>query len=237
MDQRLQSITVIALLLMNSGVLSSTATASSGCSLPSGPVTLTLVNGTSSYYVAVLSNVPTGYDVADGVYPNWCVDRRYVTVRDTSIEVLLYSSLASPPDLEPHWDMVNYILNHKRGSMMDVQNAIWYFIKMGNVGWWSGFSPSAVSNAIVEDALANGTGYVPNQNELLAVVCYLTTETQITIIEARRSISVGGYSYSVLTASNAASIAPCLVSIMTVIAVLVWFRNRIGTKIRERHEF
>jgi hypothetical protein len=227
---------ILVVFVVSSGmVLLPTAKATPPPNLPSVPVTIKLVNGTTSYYVATLSNVPVGYDVANGVYANWCVDKRYTVIRNTSIEVQLYSSLGSPPNLEPQWDMVNYILNHKQGAMMDIQDAIWYFIKMSSVGWWPGSAPSATSLAIVSDALANGGGYVPGQGELLAVVCYPTTATQITIIEIRRPIlSVGGYSYS--TGESAyGHLMPYLTSLMILAVFLVEFRRKQGTKVRE-HE-
>lgn len=233
MNHRLLHI-ILIVFVMTSGMFLSTAKATSWPNLPSVPVTMKLVNGTTSYYVATLSNVPVGYDVANGVYPNWCVDRRYITIRDTSIEVMLYSSLGSPANLEPHWDMVNYILNHKQGNMMDIQNAIWYFIKMGTMGWWLGAAPSATSLAIVNDALTNGMGYIPSQGELLAVICYPTTApTQITIIETKRPVLVGGYSYSMGKTSNAGNPMPYLTSITILTAFLVGFRRKTRTKAGE----
>ena len=49
-------------------------------------------------------------------------------VRDVNHGVTLYSSIPTPPVLSSiQWGAINYILNHKQGSMMDVQNAIWHF--------------------------------------------------------------------------------------------------------------
>ena len=233
MNRRLLHIILIVFAL-TSGIFMSTAKAAPWPNLPSVPVTMKLVNGTTSYYVATLSNIPVGYDVANGAYPNWCVDRRYITVRDTNIEVLLYSSLSSPANLEPHWDMVNYILNHKQGNMTDIQDAIWYFIKMGSMGWWPGSAPSATSLAIVNDALANGMGYIPSKDELLAIICYPpTTPTQITIIETKRPVPVGGYSYSMGKTNNARHLMPYLTSITILTVFLVEFKRKTGTKARE----
>jgi hypothetical protein len=51
--------------------------------------------------------------------------------------------------------------------MTDIQKAIWYFINMvGN------YSPSsATAMAIVNDALANGNGFIPQTGEIIAVIC------------------------------------------------------------------
>lgn len=208
-------------------MLLSNTRAASWPNLPPVPVTMKLMNGTSSYYIATLSNVPAGYDVAYGTYPNWCVDRRYTAIRNVSIEVVLNSSLNPPANIEPYWEMVNYILNHKQGNMADIQDAIWYFIKMGSLGWWSGATPSATSLAIVSEALAYGKGYVPHQGEFLAVVCYpSSTPTQITLIEIRIPQSptapVGGYSYSMeISNKTGRQVMPYLASIIILTAFLV----------------
>lgn len=235
MNCRLVSIALMFFVVTSGMAVLTARAAASWPTLPSVPVTIRLVNGTATYYVATLSNVPSGFDVSDGVYPDWCVDKRYNAVRDASFEVLLYSSLDSPPSLEPHWDMVNYILNHEQGGMIDVQDAIWYFIKMGSVGWWPGATPSATSVAIVNDALANGTGFVPGQGELLAVAALpLVSPNQITIIELRIpvvpvSVPVGGYSFSIVKASteanNVAGFLPYLTLILVLTVLLVEFRR------------
>ncbi|KON33150.1 MAG: hypothetical protein AC479_05560 [miscellaneous Crenarchaeota group-6 archaeon AD8-1] len=152
--------------------------------LPPGLVTLQVADDTNSYFISTLSAVPAGYDVADGSYPGWCVDMRTDIPREEDILVTLYSSLTPPLDLaSERWDMVNYILNNKEGlEMMDIQRAIWYFVKMDGVGWWNG-SPGAGAQAIVDDAEANGDGFIPGEGEILAIICMPETETQITIIE------------------------------------------------------
>lgn len=215
------------------GVFLPTAKAPSYPNLPSVPVTMNVVNGTASYYVATLSNVPDGYDVTNGTYDNWCVDRRYTTIRGTDIQVQLYSSLNPPPELEPQWDKVNYILNNKRGGRMDIQDAIWYFIKMGSFGWWPGATPSIISQDIVNDAWANGNGYVPRQGELLAVIAVPTTATQITIIETLIPVlPVGGYSHSAGQIVYG-QLVPYLASLMILATVLVELRHKTRVKARK----
>jgi len=62
----------------------------------------------------------------------WCIDQGHSMCYDP-MQVTLYSSYDSIinqlyPDED--WDKVNYLLNHKHpsASVMDIQNAIWYFI-------------------------------------------------------------------------------------------------------------
>jgi hypothetical protein len=226
---------ILMVFVVSPGMFLSTAKASTAPKLPSVAVTMTVVNGTASYYVASLSNVPLGYDVANGVYTDWCVDRRYTTVRGSNIQVVLYSSVAPPANLSSQrWDKVNYILNHKQGGMMDIQNAIWYFVKMGGVGWWNGSSPSATSLATVSDALAHGNGYVPGPGGLLAVICLPLTQTQITVIEFQLKIPVpvGGYSYSIAKTNSTGNFMPYLASMTVLPVLLVVFKRKTGTKAR-----
>ena len=167
--------------------------------LPPDPVTMTIYDGTISYFDTVLSNVPSGYNVANRIYLGWCNDIRYDIPRDTDFSVMLYSSCAPPVGLVgERWDMINYILNHKQGEMMDIQQAIWYFMKYPDgtpeAEWRPEYTPTPAAQAIVDDALANGAGFVPGPGEVVAVICYPAEETQIPIIElrVRHPKSVGG---------------------------------------------
>jgi len=213
----------------------STAKAATWPNLPSAPVTLKVVNGTISYYTATLSNVPLGYDVVNGAYCDWCVDRRYTMVRNSSIPIILYSSLAPPANLSSQkWNMVNYILDYKRGGMKDVQDAIWYFVKMDGVGWWNGSTPSATSQDIVNDALANGTGYTPRPGQMLAIICYPeTAPAQITVITIPVPmpplppiVFTGGYSYSIAKTNSFGYLIPCLGSVVILAVFLVVFKRK-----------
>jgi len=54
--------------LMFSGVLMNIV-AAAWPNLPSTAVQLTVVDGTTSYFISTLSGVPAGFDVHNGVYP------------------------------------------------------------------------------------------------------------------------------------------------------------------------
>ena len=228
----LLSISLVVLLIC-SGFSSSSVRASPWPVLPSSVVVIRLMNGTTSYYDATLGGVPQGLDVANGVYADWCVDRRSVAVRGINTQVLLYSSLTPPSNLtSQRWDMVNYILNHKRGSMKDVQAAIWYFVKMSGVGWWTGYTPTANANATVNDAQTNGTGFTPGPGQLLAVIAIpLTTQIQITVIEVHQSLApinytVGGYSYSIQSTNRSDYLVPSICSVVFLAMFLIVLKNK-----------
>jgi hypothetical protein len=163
------SIGLIAIAFGSSFTISHVHAVYSQLNLPSNLIKMEVFNGTETYFETHLSNIPSGYDVANGTYPGWCVDTAAPMARSPAIhEIVLYSSTNPPGKLATQrWDMVNYILNHKQGEMADIQQAIWYFINMvGN------YSPSrANAMTIVNDALANGNGFVPQTGEITAVIC------------------------------------------------------------------
>jgi hypothetical protein len=66
------------------------------------------------------------------------------------------------------WDEVNYLLNHKQGTPNDVQAALWLLI------WGSSVTipPSATAYAMVNDANANGPGFMPGPGEVVAIILY-----------------------------------------------------------------
>ena len=170
-------VVVIALILANQA-----AALENTLRLPSSTVTLEARDGENSYFDLELSQAPSGYDVQDGVYAGWCVDRSTLMQRSPAThEVYLYSSLDPPASLAgQRWDLVNYILNHKQGNTSDVQKAIWTFVNNDD-------NYSSRSNAtywMTKDALENGTGFTPTVGQKLAVICEPENGTvQRTIIE------------------------------------------------------
>ncbi len=159
--------------------------ASSNLNLPSTSVAIEASNGTDSYFSTYLSNIPSGYSVVNGLYNGWCVDTTAEMERSPSIHIVqLYSSASPPGELaNERWDMVNYIINHKQGTRMDIQEAIWYFVNMAD-----GYSvASDIAQTIINDAQVNGVGFVPVSDQKIAVICYplllFPESVQISIIE------------------------------------------------------
>ncbi len=124
--------------------------------LPSTIVNIQVSSGIKSYFNTTLSGVSAGYNVTNTTYLGWCVDpETYISHSPATHEVKLSSSLDPPKQLaNEKWDMVNYILNHKRGAVADVQQASWYFVSIvGN------YTPTrTVAWEIVNETLQNGEG-------------------------------------------------------------------------------
>jgi hypothetical protein len=148
--------------------------------LPEGPVGLTVWLGANSYIDSWLSDVPDGLDVTNEKYNGWCVDMAHDIFEAQYYSSYVFSSY--DPNLtgrmqSDHWDEVNYIINHKQGTNVDVQEAIWYFIGGG------GPPSTQEGQAMVDDATANGEGFVPTVDESLVLIMYSGEDVQVTIIE------------------------------------------------------
>lgn len=159
---KLIAIMILASLMLSTGTLLATANAVTWPKLPTQLVQLTVVDGTISYFTSTLSGVPAGFDVENGVYLGWCVDRSVTMVRSVAHEVRLYSSISPPVLTGINWIAVNYILNHKQGDMMDVQEAIWHFT--------SALSPISATAQLMVDAANANPNYDPASG-ILAIIC------------------------------------------------------------------
>jgi len=177
---KLKSLSIsLATIAVLSGLLLTTAAAVTFPNLPSTPVKMNVADGTVSYFVITLSNVPAGYDVTNGEYPGWCLDRGHDMSRSVLLDVTLYSSLSPPAPLDTKpWNEINYILNNKQGTMDDVQMAIWHFM-----GWWSYGVLSPAAKAMVDAANAH-SDFVPTNGQIVGVICLpADTEEQLALIE------------------------------------------------------
>jgi hypothetical protein len=138
--------------------------------LPPSPATVTIQNGTRGFFDFSLSGVPPGYDVRNRTYAAWCVTLFLAdpttggVVHEGILLDTLSPGLPTPFGAIP-WDKINYLLNHKQGSISDIQYALWHFT--------DGFAPdAAVSPAAIDmiaDTDAHGSGFVPGQGEIIAV--------------------------------------------------------------------
>lgn len=182
-----------AILIAFSSVLISQAAATDDeLNLPSSPIRIEVSDGMESYFSTKLSDVPSDYDVTNGTYLGWCIDARTEMPRSPATHaVILYSSNSPPGELAgERWDMVNYILNHKQGTAQDIQQSIWYFIRMD--GKYVPTSSQAWN--IINETIANGDGFVPESGQIVAVVCFPVVlhpelnSVQISIIEVQIAV-------------------------------------------------
>lgn len=186
MNLKLLSITAIAVIFASIFIIYPSNAVYDPLRLPQSIIYLEATNGTQSYFNIKLSGVPTGYDVTNGLYNGWCIDRRAELARSPAVHtVRLYSSLNPPGDLtDEKWCIVNYILNHKQGNAQDMQEAIWYFINLNG-----GYSPkSSIAWDIIRNAETGGQGFLPQPGQIAAVIAYPVhitnpNEVQISILE------------------------------------------------------
>lgn len=95
----------------------------------------TVINGFRGYVDATLSNIPSGYDIHNGLYASNCADHSTLITIGQSYNMTIYSSLY-PEKLPtwaqgPKWDKINWLYNHLDyfpGYLWsDVQGAIWLY--------------------------------------------------------------------------------------------------------------
>lgn len=144
-------------------------------SLPLDPVTVShggWNQGDDSTINIELSGVPDGYDVMNGAYPGWCVEDNFqpdysgpgvLLLDSTDSEELICGENGYPGY---PWDKINYLLNNKDGSIESIQVALWLL-----TGTYSGtFTITSEALAMVDDANANGDGFLPDDGQVAAVV-------------------------------------------------------------------
>jgi hypothetical protein len=155
--------------------LGATAALLAGCmlNLPGFQVTVGWqwlgASGVDSTAIVTLSGVGEGYDVMDAVdYPAWCVEDNGVV---PGVLTTLYDSTCPSTDLpsgidQVEWDKVNYLLNNKAGTAQEVQAALWLL----TYGVSNGFPVTPAAQAMYDDAMANGGGFMPGDGEIVAVI-------------------------------------------------------------------
>jgi len=166
----------VAAALVLSGVTLTVALAMGLLNLPGFQVTATQTwlggAGTDGTIETTLSGVGSGFDVTDGTYAGWCIEDNFqanapagtlVTLLDSTDAASLPTTYQGVP-----WDKVNYLLNHKAGSVADVQAALWLLTWGSSSTFWV----SPVAQAMYDDAVANGGDFVPGTDQVVAVILY-----------------------------------------------------------------
>ena len=151
------------------------------------------------YFRTTISND----SLLNGIYPGWCIDLNTSMINNHTFTAKVYSSYETlPATLLSHiahpetFDKVNYILNqHFIGkpslggfgtyTFGDVQKAIWAFIETWQSTAYTGPWNQDRINEIIADANTNGQGFIPGNNEQVALILEPAqlTEGQISIIE------------------------------------------------------
>ncbi len=151
-----------------------------GISLPDVPVTMNVADGTTSYFVITLSNVPAGSDITNGVYPGWCAEFGPHMTRNTDLTVTLYDSYDPNLPARAHhgdsdWAKVNWVLNNKGSNgMMDIEYAIWYLLEEIP---YSYLPPNA------QTLVANAVPFTPQAGNIIAIIAVPQEGNQVGIIE------------------------------------------------------
>jgi len=160
----------------------------SAINLPPSAVTATITIGSQSFQDVALSGVPSGYDVGNNSYLGWCVEAFNLnnpgdgnTVHQAILKSTTAGGLPTQYASKP-WDKINYVLNNKLGSAQEVQYVLWHYTDGITID--PGFMPNAV--AMIQDADANGSGFVPGARDVTAALLVFqgaSTNEQGTIIE------------------------------------------------------
>jgi len=158
-------------------------------SLPTEPVSMHITWPVPKcYYNVTLGNVSSGYHVSNGEYLGWCIDTHHYIHNNTLYNATMYSSYdPNNPYYNScpyaNWTKINYILNHKSESATvdDVQNAIWYFIPGHIPKEHTPLTDEAW--AMISDAEANGTNFIPGPGQIMGVVLWIDNNIQTSIIE------------------------------------------------------
>lgn len=139
--------------------------------------------GTMGTYVdALLSNIPSGYELSNGTWPSWCADKNLTIQINQNYNMDVYSTLY--PALIPEfarkatiWPKVNWLMNNLNyfptASMQDIQDAIWRLV---NSPAYTGGSSLAITMA--NTAATNGANFVPLPGGWAAVI-FVPTGTPI----------------------------------------------------------
>jgi len=138
------------------------------------------VYANQSYFHLTLSGIPPGFDLTNGTYPGWCVQKNMDMTQHVNHTVLLYDSTSEnlPSDYQMiHWEYINYLLNNRVGNRTSMQHAIWYFTDEFDC------STDPDAYAMIIDAELHGEAYQPSLGELIAVPIIGVPTIQFTFLE------------------------------------------------------
>ena len=148
--------------------------------LPTHYVTMNAEYGTNDWFDIEISDAPDGFDITNGDYGGWCVQKDISMTRGINHAVILHSSYdPNMPDSFKHgnWDKINYIINHKNGSRQSIQDAIWYYVD------GDPYPTEQDAKEMVDEAELYGEGFIPQPGQVVAVLLEGVQGIQRTFIE------------------------------------------------------
>jgi hypothetical protein len=181
MKEKLPIIGIIIILILS--IMSASATASDPVvALPPTEllVTMRATDGVNSWFDIELSDIPSGYDITNGIYLGWCAQKSIKMTRGVNHTVRLYSSY--DPDMpesfrSENWSKINYLLNHKQGSRASIQETIWYYISLDT------YPSDPDAQSMISNADQNGLNFIPKNGEVLAIIVEGVKTIQRTFFE------------------------------------------------------
>lgn len=158
------------------------------------PATVTLKTGGSTpgslgtYFDVTLSNVGTGFDIADGKYGVYCADKANSINLNTTyngmnvFSTLYLQTIPTAFDAQkPMFDNINWLGNnlyrYDGHNWADIQDAVW--MMLGQLT----SSSRPIANQMKTDALAYGDGYLPPVGGYAAVLFADPTPTTDPVLQ------------------------------------------------------
>lgn len=127
----------------------------------------------AAFLQATLTGVSPGFTVSNQAYAAWAIPYPGTPAAARQCPVQLLPALEPlPPGLPAaNWDLVHYLLNHKRGTAEDVQAALWQLLGVTVPPGDPGFNPpSEITEELVAEARAVGPGFVPQSGQVAGIV-------------------------------------------------------------------
>ena len=163
-------------------VTAATAPSPPSPKIPDSQVEMFIRDGTDTRFELFFLDVRYGYDLVDfEIYKAWCLAENRPIRRNAIHKVRLYNCYAPYLPAEFNgmgWNRINYVINHKKGSKEDIQQAIWHF-----AGSEKQTTFSVEAAQLIEEANLKGKDYKPAEGEFLAVICKPDDKKQPVFIE------------------------------------------------------
>ena len=130
---------------------------------------------TNAFFDLYFTGIIGDFDVENNVhYDGWCIDHPTPLPTTLTYTVFVYSSYCVPEkflvDTRGNivdWGKINHIINHKIGSVNDIQAAIRYFVNFGSSENWPGPDSQSNYQTMIDNAESS---YIPAPGDFVAVI-------------------------------------------------------------------